>query len=413
MFCSHHWFGSRFLKTATFTAWAQWTEKSIHLPPRKGNKIGNPPTTKMEGLKWIDHHLFKPGTEPETHAILNQHNFEPTFFFKSRQKKETARFWVLEDVFCSFTSWKTCGVYQWFSGYVLFRSPHQHQQISPLGGGNSKIFYVHPLPGEMIQFDEPIFQTGGQTTTNSFRRYFFLMPGTWMSWEAYERSCEEGPLAHWMKVRTSSKYSQGMLVCPKIGTGYVVVMEKDMSCLHLDFLMGFVDFCCVFNCGSLLKVMVHSWFGARWFGFLGSPSVTSGVPLWIPNHRAPNQEFIGWRKIWKFFFLWKFHSLPSCFGEVTVLGTSLLLSKFRIPKSCPAPTRWMGFHFKNLPVAWQSHPGGSPQKVARSKGVFFRKSPDHSGVGIIRIWPEKWLVTLGWSHEKRKQGFPDCTIYQW
>ena len=29
-----------------------------------------------------------------------------------------------------------------------------------LGGGNSKIFYFHPYLGEMIQFDEHIFQRG-------------------------------------------------------------------------------------------------------------------------------------------------------------------------------------------------------------------------------------------------------------
>ena len=49
--------------------------------------------------------------------------------------------------------------------YVFCRSPHQHQQISPLGGG-FKDFLFLPLPGEMIQFDEPIFQMGGQKTTN-------------------------------------------------------------------------------------------------------------------------------------------------------------------------------------------------------------------------------------------------------
>jgi len=29
-----------------------------------------------------------------------------------------------------------------------------------LGGGNSNIFFFHPLLGEMIQFDEHIFQMG-------------------------------------------------------------------------------------------------------------------------------------------------------------------------------------------------------------------------------------------------------------
>ena len=128
----------------TFTAWAQWTEKSIHLPPRKGNKIGNPPTTKMEGLKWIDHHLFKPGTEPETMPFLINTTLNQLFFSNQDRKKKLQGFGFWKMFFVRLASWKTCGVYQWFSGYVLFRSPHQHQQISPLGGGN---FYVHPLPG--------------------------------------------------------------------------------------------------------------------------------------------------------------------------------------------------------------------------------------------------------------------------
>ena len=59
-----------------------------------------------------------------------------------------------------------------FLAMFYFRSPHQHQQISPLGGGNSKIFYVHPLPAEMIQFDEPIFQMGGQQPPTSFAVFF-------------------------------------------------------------------------------------------------------------------------------------------------------------------------------------------------------------------------------------------------
>ena len=31
-------------------------------------------------------------------------------------------------------------------------------------GGGFKYFYVHPLFGEMIHFDEHIFQMGGSTT---------------------------------------------------------------------------------------------------------------------------------------------------------------------------------------------------------------------------------------------------------
>jgi len=63
-----------------------------------------------------------------------------------------------------------------------------------------------------------------------------------MSWEAYERSCEEGPLAHWMKVRTSSKYSQGMLVCPKIGTGYFCCNGKRYVVFALGFPMALLIF---------------------------------------------------------------------------------------------------------------------------------------------------------------------------
>ena len=32
-------------------------------------------------------------------------------------------------------------------------------------GGGFKVFFCLPLPGEMIQFDEHIFQMGGSTTT--------------------------------------------------------------------------------------------------------------------------------------------------------------------------------------------------------------------------------------------------------
>ena len=150
-------------------------------------------------------------------------------------------------------------------------------------------------------------------------------------------------------------------------------MEKDMSCLHLDFL--WISWFLLFsNCGSLMKAMVHSWFGARWFGLLGSPSVTSGVPLWIPNHRAPNQEFIGWRKSESVFFLCKFHSLPSCFGEVTVLGTSFFLSKFGIPKRCPAPTV-DGLHFTDLSVAWQNHPGWTRQVQSTKESILGKSMP--------------------------------------
>ena len=34
------------------------------------------------------------------------------------------------------------------------------RNLGELGGGNSNIFLDPPLPGEMIQFDEHIFQTG-------------------------------------------------------------------------------------------------------------------------------------------------------------------------------------------------------------------------------------------------------------
>ena len=42
---------------------------------------------------------------------------------------------------------------------------HQKQQITNhLGGGNSNIFIFTPKIGEMIQFDDHIFQMGGLTT---------------------------------------------------------------------------------------------------------------------------------------------------------------------------------------------------------------------------------------------------------
>ena len=47
--------------------------------------------------------------------------------------------------------------------------------------------------------------------------------------------------------------------------------------------------------------MVNCWFGARWFGFRLDPRkwkglLLSGIPIRIPNHRAPNQQLTtGWK----------------------------------------------------------------------------------------------------------------------
>ena len=39
--------------------------------------------------------------------------------------------------------------------------------------------------------------------------------------------------------------------------------------------------------------MVNWWFGARWFGFLGSPYEKElGILQGTPNHQAPNHQFI-------------------------------------------------------------------------------------------------------------------------
>ena len=45
-------------------------------------------------------------------------------------------------------------------GSILESQPLSPSKLTELGGGNSNIFYFSSLPGEMIQFDEHMFQMG-------------------------------------------------------------------------------------------------------------------------------------------------------------------------------------------------------------------------------------------------------------